>query len=251
MYGRRSNPRSPTEARTTVANDSVQPVGSSGTERLREYSRGGQLILENAEALYKEAEALRETGFLARAAFLHQISMEECAKVDMLGGWVTTVLMGGKVSERAMARVFRDHKAKNYANAYDATPTQEEHEAKRRADWKTARKAFKKFQAMFHSKVNTTKNAALYVDFKDGQFISPKEVISVETVTVLAALNADFLSRTSLFVRLLGRMANETSTFEGFARHFVQRAEELRRAGKHDPETLMGELLQEMRKIYR
>jgi hypothetical protein len=47
------------------------------------------LIFENAESLYKEAEALRQAGFLARAAFLHQISMEECAKIDMLGGWAT------------------------------------------------------------------------------------------------------------------------------------------------------------------
>jgi AbiV family abortive infection protein len=233
-----------------MAKHVIQPGSSSGPERLREYSRGGQLILENAEALYEEAQALREAGFLARAAFLHQISMEECAKVDMLGGWVTTVLMGGKISERAMARVFRDHKAKNYANACNAKPTPDEREAKRRGDSEAARVAFKRFQAMFHSEVNTTKNAALYVDFKDGESISPKDAIPLETVIVLAALNADFLSRTSLFVRLLGRMTNETSTFEGFVKHFVRRAEELRRAGKRDPETLMGELLREMREIY-
>jgi AbiV family abortive infection protein len=234
-----------------MAKHVVPPDSPSGAERIGEYSRGGRLIFENAEALYQEANALREAGHLARAAFLHQISMEECAKVDMLGGWVTTVLMGGKISERAMARVFRDHGAKNYANAYNATPTPEELEAKKRGDWRAVREAFKTFQAMFHSEVNTTKNAALYVDFKDGQFISPKDVIPIETVTVMAALNADFLSRASLFVRLLGRMANETSTFEGFARHFALRAEELRRSGKHDPETLMAELLQEMRQIYK
>jgi len=223
--------------------------GPSGADRIGEYSRGGRLIFENAEALYQEANALREAGRFARAAFLHQISMEECAKVDMLGGWVTTVLMGGKISERTMAGVFRDHRAKNYANAYNARPIREELEAKKRGDWKAVREAFKRFQAMFHSEVNTTKNAALYVDFKDGRFVSPKDLIPIETVTAMAALNADFLSRASLFVRLLERMANETSTFERFARHFALRAEELRRAGRHDPETLIAELLQEMRQI--
>jgi AbiV family abortive infection protein len=52
-------------------------------ERLRAYSRGAQLIFENAEALYNEAQTLGQSGSFARAAALHQISMEECAKIDL------------------------------------------------------------------------------------------------------------------------------------------------------------------------
>jgi hypothetical protein len=48
-------------------------------ERVRQYSRGARLIFENAEALYNEAQTLGLAGCLARAAALHQISMEECA----------------------------------------------------------------------------------------------------------------------------------------------------------------------------
>ena len=100
--------------------------------RLREYSRGAQLIFENAESLFKEADVLRQAGFVTRAAFLHQISMEECAKVDMLGDWATTLLMDSDVDDEKIARLFRDHKVKNKANAYMASVTDEEHGARKR-----------------------------------------------------------------------------------------------------------------------
>lgn len=220
-------------------------------ERLREYSRGAQLILENAEALYKEADTLRRAGFLARAAFLHQISMEECAKVDMVGGWATMLLMDGQVDDEVIANVFRDHKAKNHANAYNATVTPGEREARERGDWKASSKAFKAFQKAFHSEVNTTKNAALYVDFTEGKFVSPKDIISEQTVIAMAALNYHFLSISFPFLRLLERMANESGTFEGFAKHFARRARELKEESTSDPEKVTRQLLEEMRKIYK
>jgi len=66
----------------------------SGDERkalLSEFNRGAKLIFNNAEVLFQEAEVLRKNGSYARSLFLHQISMEECAKVEMIGAWATTV----------------------------------------------------------------------------------------------------------------------------------------------------------------
>lgn len=52
----------------------------------------------------------------------------------------------------------------------------------------------------FHSQVTTIASGVLYVDFKAPKFVSPKDVIPQEGM-VLAAQNADFLSRTSLLFR--------------------------------------------------
>lgn len=234
-----------------MAKEQTQTESQDKAARLREYSRGAQLIFENAEALYKEADTLREGGFLARAAFLHQISMEECAKVDMLGGWATMLLMGNVVDDKLIAQQFRDHKAKNRSNAYMATVTPEEREARQRGDWKASAEAFRRFQQEFHTELNTTKNGALYVDFEAGKFVSPKEVIPEETVIAVAALNYHFLSVSFPFLRLLERMANESGTFEGFAQQFARRARELGEESSNDPEKLTHRLLEEMRQTYK
>jgi AbiV family abortive infection protein len=95
---------------------------------------------------HQEGWQIKQAGFLARAAFLHQISMEECAKIDMLGAWATSRLTGRDVDDSVIARVFRDHKAKNHANAYNAIPTPEKAVARESGDWSAASKAFKKYE---------------------------------------------------------------------------------------------------------
>jgi hypothetical protein len=50
-------------------------------ELLRKLVSGAQKTFENAELLFQEASLLRGAGFLSRALFLHQISLEECAKI--------------------------------------------------------------------------------------------------------------------------------------------------------------------------
>jgi AbiV family abortive infection protein len=229
----------------------AKPDVSPNVERLRGYSRGAQLIFENAEALYNEAQALGQSGSLARAAALHQISMEECAKIDMLGACATSILMGHEVDDDHMAKVFRDHKVKNHTNAYNATTSPEEQEARARGDWKAASAAFKKFQGDFHIEVNTIKNAALYVDFREGQFVSPKDAIPEPIAAALMELNAEFLRRSALFIRLLKRIEAEPWKFAASSRHFLERAEALRREGNLDPETMTKQLLEEMGANYK
>ena len=51
--------------------------------------------LQNAEALYHEAAILYAHGAVSRALLLlHQISMEECGKIEILGGWATSLVSG-------------------------------------------------------------------------------------------------------------------------------------------------------------
>jgi AbiV family abortive infection protein len=95
----------------------VNPNPHCEAERIQRYRHGAQLIFENAEALYEEAQTLGTAGSYPRAAVLHQLSMEECAKIDMLGAYVTSCLLGRTVDEARIERAFREHRVKNYANA--------------------------------------------------------------------------------------------------------------------------------------
>jgi hypothetical protein len=48
--------------------------------------RGAEKTFDNAERLFREAEILAKGGAVARALCLHQISLEECSKVNNCGG---------------------------------------------------------------------------------------------------------------------------------------------------------------------
>lgn len=52
---------------------------------LSELLRGVEKTFENAEALFREASLLAQARCLSRALFLHQISLEECGKIEILG----------------------------------------------------------------------------------------------------------------------------------------------------------------------
>jgi len=56
---------------------------------LSEMYQGAQLTFTNAEELYAEADLLRRNGSMNRALFLHQISLEECGKIEIIGAWAT------------------------------------------------------------------------------------------------------------------------------------------------------------------
>lgn len=80
-----------------IANSLMPPLGvMKETERqlLEELVRGSHLIFDNATTLYNEAQLLGSNSAFARALTLHQISMEECSKVDMLCVAATSLLMG-------------------------------------------------------------------------------------------------------------------------------------------------------------
>lgn len=160
---------------------------------LSELARGAQMTFENADALYHEAKILGAAGALGRALFLHQISLEECAKIETMGAWATSLLAGIPVDQKKVLAGFASHGRKNRTNAYMLEGSAEEQAAKARGDWKAALEEFKMLQTEFHEKSNDAKNASLYVDFEDGKFVAPVERITDALLAETAARNETFL----------------------------------------------------------
>jgi AbiV family abortive infection protein len=150
--------------------------------------RGAEKTFDNAERLYFEAEILAKAGATARALCLHQISLEECLKVESMGAWATSLLSGLGVDQSKVLAAFRRHSSKNKSNAYMLEGSQAEKDAKERDDWKTALEEFKKLQTEFHQASNDAKNSSLYVDWKDGEFVLPSEQISSEMLAEIEAI---------------------------------------------------------------
>jgi AbiV family abortive infection protein len=197
-------------------------------ELLTELATGAEKVFANAEALYREAVILRKAGALNRALFLYQISFEECAKADLIGAWATSHLMGYAVDPKMMAVVFASHAKKNCTNAYLMGADESEKDARERGDMDAALLVFKKRQADFHLEVNAAKNAALYVDFKDGKFAAPDERITADMVAEFAARNETFLAHARLHVRTVQRMLKEPNEARESALDFMKMADELK-----------------------
>lgn len=92
-----------------VENEFVKPTEK---QLLQEIVRGAQLAFENAEKLYQEAQLLGSSGAFARALTLHQISMEECSKVDMLGTAAISLVLGHPVDINKLAARSGDTKSR-------------------------------------------------------------------------------------------------------------------------------------------
>jgi AbiV family abortive infection protein len=102
----------------TVKHMSSKKLPSFDRALLSELARGAQKTFDNADALYREAKLLGASGALGRALFLHQISLEECAKIETLGAWATSLLAGYSVDEKKVVVGFASHARKNRTNAY-------------------------------------------------------------------------------------------------------------------------------------
>jgi len=195
---------------------------------------GAEKIFENAENLYREGLVLAKEGAIARALFLHQISLEECSKIDNMGAWVVSLVSGHEVNQTKMLAAFARHSSKNKTNAYMLEGSEAEEAAKKRGDWKAARNEFRKFQADFHERSNTAKNAALYVDWKAGEFVAPKERISVEMLNEVGARNESFLGYAYNNLRMLKRVAEKPEEMRSQTEEFIAAAEKLRAAKPED-----------------
>ena len=213
---------------------------------LSEVSRGVSKAFENAQDLFREAVLLRTHGALSRALFLHQISMEECGKIEILGATAVSLIAGHETDLKRIAGVVTKHKAKNFANAYLLPLTEEEEAATEAGDWERALHAFKQHQANFHFYSNAAKNASLYVDFTDHVFIAPKETTTEEMVEVLANLNREFLELAEPKVRMLARWLTNTDEVRNMVQWFLERAEQLKSQPEMDPRQAMSVLMTEM-----
>jgi AbiV family abortive infection protein len=213
---------------------------------LSELGRGACEAFANAEQLFREASLLRDHGALNRSLFLHQISMEECAKVDLLAGWATSLLMGMPVDVAKLATAMASHRAKNRMNAYMLTPGEEEAVARQRGDWKGAVEAFKAMQTAFHNKSNSAKNAALYVDFINGKFVSPSERITADMVAELAETNRTYLGLMYPMMSMLSKWEANAESAKRFLTRLRQRMEELKGEYPNSPDRMMAIVLEEM-----
>lgn len=169
---------------------------------------GAEKTFANAEALFQEATILANSGAWPRALFLHQIALEECAKVDSLGAAVISVFMGHEVDLDRLRRAFRRHEYKNKANAYWLPVTENERQARDSGDFGAAREAFKQLQADFHEESNDDKNASLYVDFAEA-FTSPLDIVSEEDFAKVRGRNEEFMSIAFQHIRMLRGYAGD------------------------------------------
>jgi AbiV family abortive infection protein len=184
-------------------------LNDKDNELLLELVRGAEVCFANAEQLFQEATLLREHKHFCRSIFLYQIAMEECAKVDMIGAAATALTFGHPVRLGKLEKAFRDHKAKNYSNAYMSEASVAEKAARKANDKKAASAAFKDSQREIHAFLNTAKNASMYVDLKNGKFVAPTDVVDEEAASMIAALSYYFMSVTYPRLRPLRRMLDE------------------------------------------
>lgn len=154
---------------------------------------GAQKTAMNADELFDEARLLAGAGHVARALLLHQISLEECGKLEMLYVTTAAVLRGQAVDMKRLTRGFSKHAAKNQTNAYFLARSEAELAAEEQEDIAAANQAFSELQDDFHKKSNDLKNASLYVDY-DGSFRAPREVISAEHLDEVFNRNGAFMS---------------------------------------------------------
>lgn len=172
---------------------------------------GAGKCLANAERLFRCAKTLARSGSYGTAAFLHQTSLEECAKIDMIGEQTTRLLAGGKFDADAFGKSIRSHRSKNDANAYDLKATDAELQARIVKDWNAARAEFAKTQFEFHDESMRLRNAALYVDFRDGRFVAPPEMISRDTAAAIQTFNLAYIDNCRSKVNLLNRWRRDHS----------------------------------------
>jgi AbiV family abortive infection protein len=189
---------------------------------------------------------LASIGALPRALFLHQISQEECGKIEMLGAWGTSVLANADVDQTKLARALASHKAKNSANAYMLELTSEEKEAREKKDWKKSAAAFDEMKRVFHEESNNAKNASLYVDFDGSTFSSPDAKITAKMVETTAKRNAEFLGLMKPKVRMLQGWANDIDSaprLDGF----LEFAEKLKADNPDGPSEVFDFIMDELR----
>lgn len=212
---------------------------------LLELAEGASKVLNNATDLFREASALYGSGSYCRAVFLHQISLEECAKIEMLGALAVSMLAGQEPTFEKLKAAFASHKAKNYLNAYGLPPTKAESDARRDKRWSDASKAFAQKQVAFHSESNTTKNASLYVDLQGGTFVAPIERIDEAMVVRIADANAEILRGVQLKVAMLNHWVKDPIQVRDMVTWFYARMGELK-SQSDDPEKVLSVIMREM-----
>ncbi|MBX7514915.1 AbiV family abortive infection protein [Qipengyuania sp. GH38] len=206
---------------------------------------GARKAFDNAEQLYREARILGDAGATARALCLHQISLEECSKVDSLGAWMTGLVLGHQVDQKKVFAALSRHSSKNKTNAYMLEVSAEEAGAIDAGNHEEAVAIFKKAQEHFHRESNDAKNASLYVDWEGGEFVSPAERISEEMLGETRERNEKFLGYADVNLGAMGRLFDNSELLREPMLKFIEQAEKLREENSGDLSQKLGDLLTE------
>jgi AbiV family abortive infection protein len=145
-----------------------------------------------------------------------------------MGAWATALLSGLDVEQNKVLGALKRHFSKNKNNAYMLEGSQAEKDAKTRGDWETVRQEFKKLQMEFHQASNDAKNASLYVDWKDGEFVSPSEQITLEMLAQIIERNQTFLGYASNSLKMLKRLDKSPEDLQDLIVEFIEAAEKVR-----------------------
>lgn len=196
---------------------------------------GAQKSFLNAEKLFLEAQELARTGATSRAYFLHQISLEECAKVDILASSTFQMLADKPVDLAKLKKTISSHERKNRTNAYFLDQSEAEISAETAKD---AHAAFSQIQQSFHKSSNDAKNLSLYVNLDGEKFSSPEENITQQMLAEISALNEKFLA---LAFQLQKSVRAEGFT-EGFDRMYQMLESKLTELKDKNPDPSKGDL---------
>src|SRR5947209_7119774 len=118
------------------------------------------------------------------------------------------------------------------------------------ADWEAAMAAFRQAQDEFHEMSNHAKNASLYVDWVEGEFVAPSERITNEMLVEISERNAQFLGYAQSGLKMLQRLEKTPDEMKSLLSGFVEQAEKLREEKPDDlaMETLLSGFLEEGKK---
>lgn len=213
---------------------------------ISELARGASLAFANAVDLFQEAKALSASGARSRALFLHQVSLEECGKIEMIGWWATRYLMGTPVDFSKMAARLSNHRAKNFANAYMLPLCETQQKARAEADWHREHEAFKEQQAAFHQQSNDNKNASLYVDLVDGVFVTPSDRITEEMLQAVAQDNEVLIDLMRPKVDMLTSWKKKPDAVRKSLEGFDERMKALRDENLGNPREAVDAILREL-----
>ncbi|WLA64120.1 AbiV family abortive infection protein [Bradyrhizobium diazoefficiens] len=123
--------------------------------------------------------------------------------------------------------------------------SQAEKDAKASGDWEGMREAFTEFQNEFHATSNDAKNASLYVDWKDGEFVSPSERITDEMLAQIIERNQAFLGYAQNGLSMLKRLDKSPEDLQGLVVDFIDSAKKLRGEMPDDPVTAGNQLVRQ------
>ncbi len=207
-----------------------------------------EATFSNAEDLYDEAQALAKSGHHARAVFLHQISLEECGKLELLGAWIIGRFGGSSPDPSKFYASLTHHKAKNSINAYMLEVEGDELSAQEQGDWKAKHEAFMRMKRGFHENSNRAKNSALYVDIGQDKLETPKSNISKAMASEFKDRNERFLALMFPKLRLIQSYANCASEMEVTVKAYIKAIMQLRGGGAPSLDQILEISIEAMRK---